>query len=271
MFDPTSRTPKRTDGRYRGTRRGGAYADPVAEVSLDFPRAWVEFHDPDDVNEWFRCDLTWLTSRWTCIFGNGCKGIYASRPDDGCCTLGAHFSEKADEKRVKRWAKKLTPDLWEHHGIKRVVEQDEDGESKTRVVNGVCVFFNSREFDGPFGCALHHLAEREDVHFVKTKPEVCWQLPIRRTYAKEDLGDAKRQYTVIGEYDRRGWGPGGHDLDWYCTGATEAHVGNEPVYLSSRNELVELMGETAYAELVRICEERLAGKTPVAPHPADAE
>ena len=46
----------------------------------------------------------------------------------------------------------------------------------------------------------------------------------------------------IGEYDRRGWGPGGHDLDWYCSGNTEAHVGAEPVYVSSEAELVELMG-----------------------------
>ena len=46
----------------------------------------------------------------------------------------------------------------------------------------------------------------------------------------------------IGEYDRRGWGPGGHDLNWWCTGNTEAHIGREPVYVSYRPELVELMG-----------------------------
>ena len=46
----------------------------------------------------------------------------------------------------------------------------------------------------------------------------------------------------ITEYDRRGWGPGGHDLDWYCSGNPEAHVGREPVYRSNAGELRELMG-----------------------------
>ena len=54
----------------------------MPEVDLVFPRAFVEFVDPDDADQVFRCDLTWLTSSWTCIFGSGCQGIYADRPDD---------------------------------------------------------------------------------------------------------------------------------------------------------------------------------------------
>jgi hypothetical protein len=37
----------------------------VPEVPLDFPRAWVEFDDPADETQRYRCDLTWLASRWT--------------------------------------------------------------------------------------------------------------------------------------------------------------------------------------------------------------
>jgi len=56
----------------------------MPEVVIDFPRDWVEFDNPaDPFGERFRCDLTWLTSNWTCIYGNGCKGIYADRPNDG--------------------------------------------------------------------------------------------------------------------------------------------------------------------------------------------
>ena len=33
----------------------------------------------------------------------------------------------------------------------------------------------------------------------------------------------------IGEFDRRGWGPGGQDLDWYCSANPDAPVGREPV------------------------------------------
>jgi hypothetical protein len=247
----------------------------VPEVDLDFPRAWVEFPDPADPDQVFRCDLTWLTSRWTCIFGAGCAGIYAERPDDGCCTLGAHFSDKKDEKRTLRMARELTKDEWQNHGTKRLVEVEEDGAHKTRVVDGACVFLNKPDFPGGAGCALHAMALRTGRHPVQTKPDVCWQLPIRRTYDRVERTDGSEVLVIsIGEYDRRGWGAGGHDLDWYCSGNTEAHVGREPVYLSNRTELVELMGRPAYDELVRHCETRLAangrrGPGVVAPHPAD--
>ena len=84
----------------------------MPEVDLVFPRAFVEFEDPADESQVFRCDLTWLTSRWTCIFGNGCPGIYAESPDVGCCTLGAHFSDGEkkggeDETRVAKWVDRL--------------------------------------------------------------------------------------------------------------------------------------------------------------------
>ena len=127
-------------------------------MNLDFPRAWVEFTDPVDADQVFRCDLTWLTCSWTCIFGSGCKGIYAERPDDGCCTLGAHFSDKDDEKRVKKWAEKLGPEDWQYYGTKKITEKDEEGGRKTRVVDGACVFLNRPGFAGGAGCSLHELA-----------------------------------------------------------------------------------------------------------------
>ena len=79
----------------------------MPEVDLVFPRAWVEFVNPADESEVMRCDLTWLTSRYTCIFGQGCHGIYKTAPDVGCCTLGAHFADKDDEKRVAAYVGQL--------------------------------------------------------------------------------------------------------------------------------------------------------------------
>ena len=96
----------------------------MPEVDLDFPRAWVEFPDPADPDQVFRCDLTWLTSAYTCIFGQGCRGIYASSPDAGCCTLGAHFSDKADEKRVAAYVAQLDDDLWQFRPEGRVRKSD---------------------------------------------------------------------------------------------------------------------------------------------------
>ena len=60
------------------------------------------------------------------------------------------------------------------------------------------------------------------------KPDVCWQLPIRRTQEWVTRPDGTEILkTTITEYDRRGWGEGGADLHWYCTGDPDAHVGAE--------------------------------------------
>jgi hypothetical protein len=110
------------------------------EVDLVFPRAFVEFVDPGDPDQVFKCDLTWLTSNYMCIFGQGCQGIYAESPDTGCCTLGAHFADKGDEDRVATYVAQLTPDLWQlrpdRKKIRRKdwVETDEHGDRKTPVV-----------------------------------------------------------------------------------------------------------------------------------------
>jgi len=247
------------------------------EVDLDHARAWVEFPDPADDEQVFRCDLTWLTSRWNCVFGRGCQGIRAGRASDGCCTLGAHFSDEDDEKRVAAHAERLTPELWQFHAEgtseRGWVEVTEDGERQTRLHQGACIFLNRPGFPAGAGCALHTMALREGREPLETKPDVCWQLPIRRTFEWVELPDGEQKlYVSIGEYDRRGWGPGGHDLHWWCTGAPSAHGASEPVYVSYRPELTELMGPAGYERLARLCEERLAAGPPVtAPHPADGD
>jgi hypothetical protein len=234
------------------------------------PRIWVEFPDPDDAGQRFRCDLTWLTSSWMCIYGNGCQGIYADRPDDGCCTLGAHFTEDADYERVAAVAAELGPDEWQYRDVayrkgllrKENWTEPEDGATKTKVVDGACIFLNRRGFPGGMGCALHQHAVLQGLPPTSLKPDVCWQLPIRRSYRTVELADKSSYLEVtITEYDRRGWGPGGHDLDWYCSGNPEAHVGREPVYRSNKVELVELMGAAAYEELVLRCEAHLRAVT----------
>ncbi|WP_395693284.1 hypothetical protein [Nocardioides sp.] len=256
----------------------------MPEVDLVFPRAYVEFVNPADASEVLRCDLTWLTSSYRCIFGEGCRGIYADAPDVGCCTLGAHFADKDDEKRVAAFVELLDEDLWQQKPAGKVrkrdwIEVDEDGERKTRVTTldgqQACIFHNRTDFapatgQGGAGCALHALAFRLGRNPVETKPDVCWQLPIRRTFREVERQDGSTYTEVsIGEYDRRGWGPGGHDLDWYCSGNTEAHVAVEPVFVTHEAELTELMGKPAYDELVRHCDAHLRSRSALALHPAD--
>ncbi|GMA18169.1 hypothetical protein MM440_07700 [Arsenicicoccus piscis] len=231
----------------------------MPESDLDIPRSYVEFTDPADADQRLRCDLTWLTSRWTCIFGSGCHGVYADRPDDGCCTLGAHFTDDDDVARVREHMERLTPEQWQHRSVGRKddgwLERDEDGALKTSVVDGACVFLNRPGFSGGTGCSLHTYAIETGRLPHTVKPDVCWQLPIRRSYRTVEQPDGTSYLEVtIGEFDRRGWGPGGHDLDWYCSASSDAHVAREPVYRSSEHELRELMGDEAYEQLVVHCE-----------------
>ncbi len=254
----------------------------MAEVLLEFPRQWFECADPADENQRIRADLTWLTSRWTCIFGRGCPGIYKSSPEAGCCTLGAHFSDKDDRKRTATWVAKLDASTWQHHatGTKQGWMVKEDGAWKTRVVGKkqgrACIFHNDPDFEGGYGCALHHLAQTEGISFTETKPEVCWQVPMRRSYETvEHPDETEKTVVVISEYDRGSWGPGGHDLDWYCSANSEAHIASDPVYISAKDELVALIGPEGYALVAEACsklEQMRAGTgLSIAPHPADSQ
>ena len=244
----------------------------MSEIAPGFARDWIEFTDPNNESEIIKCDLTWLTSYWSCIYGNGCKGVFEDRPNDGCCTEGAMYSDEDDEARVRIAAADLTAEMWQFFeegkakrpaGKLQISEKDSDGERKTRTINGSCIFLNrkghvAKGYTGSFGCVLHHLAEKEGRHFVDTKPDVCWQLPLRRSFEVREVGDREYSVTVIGEYERLAWGDGGNDFDWYCTSNTEAHVGIRPVYLSNETELIALIGADSYAILARHCEERVA-------------
>ena len=229
-------------------------------------RIWVEFDDPDDARRRYRCDLTWLTSRWTCIYGRGCKSIFASVPDGGCCVLGAHFNGPEDLDRVAAVVAELDADTWQNHpgstDVPAWTEPVEAGAqtlTKTKVVDGACIFQNRSDFATGAGCAMHHLAARDGRSHIDVLPEACWQLPMRRTHRLVEHPDGTSQVEVtITEYTRRDWGAGWRDLDWYCTDNPEAHVGTEPVVTANRDELVALMGASAYAELLRRAEAHLA-------------
>ena len=154
------------------------------------------------------------------------------------------------------------------------VDTDDEGERKTRSheVDGqsACVFHNRTDFPARRRLRPARAGAAAGRNPLETKPDVCWQLPIRRTFRNVERQDGTSYTEVtIGEYDRRGWGPGGHDLDWYCSGNTEAHVALEPVYVTNEPELTELMGQPAYDELGGHCEAHLRSRSALALHPAD--
>jgi len=147
-------------------------------------------------------------------------------------------------------------------------EYEDKPNLRTRKYKGACIFLNRPGFTGGIGCALHSKALELGVEPMTMKPEVCWQLPIRRSQewvTRPDGSDILK--TTITEYDRRGWGEGGLDLHWYCTGDPKAHVGVKQVWQSYAAELTALIGAEAYAELASICKRR-SGFPLIAMHPA---
>src|SRR5439155_232166 len=100
-------------------------------------REWVTFADPVDEGRTWQIDVTFLLSSWECIFGRGCQGIWTEPTPElvhGCCTYGAHFSDKADRNHVVKVAKELTAGEWQFmklakkRGIYEKVEEDDDEE-----------------------------------------------------------------------------------------------------------------------------------------------
>jgi len=229
---------------------------------------WFSFEDPDELRIWM-FDVTFLMSSWTCIFGQGCKGVLdqdATEMMQGCCSYGAHFSDKKDLARVKKAAKTLTKGQWQFKGIgtKNGITREEDGETLTALVDDACVFLNRPGFEGGPGCALHRAAIERDVPHLLLKPDVCWQLPLRQV----DLMDENTGYltSMITQWERKHWGPAGEEFHWWCTDAPEAFVGAVPAYEGLREELLAMTSETVFAALIAYLEGR-RGVT-MLPHPA---
>jgi hypothetical protein len=42
---------------------------------------WVYFEDPEEERTWV-FDLTYLTSPWRCIYGQGCQGVLTGPAED---------------------------------------------------------------------------------------------------------------------------------------------------------------------------------------------
>lgn len=233
---------------------------------------WLSFEDPDEQRTWL-FDLTFLLSDWTCIFGNGCKGVLTedfSEAEQGCCSYGAHFTGADDAERTAERARSLTASQWQFRDVgllDGVVETDEDGSMTTRLVDDACIFLNRPGFDGDGpGCAFHHAAEAAGLGHVDLMPEVCWQLPIRRVDSVEDGGHV---VSTVREWKRRDWGDGGADFHWWCTDAPDAFVGASPVWRTMEAELRATVGDRVYELLTAEIRARTASSTEVVlPHPA---
>jgi hypothetical protein len=242
-------------------------ADPASAPDL---HEYVAFDDPVEARTWV-FDLTFLTSRWQCIYGDGCPGVLtgpAPEREEGCCSYGAHCIDDADAKDVLSAASRLRDDQWQHRRLalrrggplRRLPGEDAQ---VTRLVGGACIFLNRPGFPGGAGCALHRAAVEAGERPMDWKPDVCWQLPLRLVEHTDDSGHLT---STLREWKRRDWGAGGHDFHWWCTDAPDAFGGAHPVYEVMRDEIVELVGQWAYDQLVEHVTGRRA-QSALLPHP----
>ncbi len=230
---------------------------------------WVSFEDPAELRTW-RFDVTFLLSNWQCLFGRGCQGVLtvpAPERSEGCCSYGAHFVDEDDLQRVRAAARELTSEQWQWKDRARhggVVTRRRGKPTVTRQVEDACIFLNRPGFPGGAGCALHRAALEAGGRPMDRKPEVCWQLPLRR----EDSGPEEgRVVSTLRQWDRADWGPGGEEFAWWCTEAPEAFSGAEPVWRHMHDELEGLVGPEVMAMLSEFLTARQSAGA-VLPHPA---
>lgn len=211
---------------------------------------WTEF-DTTDGDHW-RVDLGFLASGWTCIWGAGCRGIGPDADPThimGCCSLGAEFADPDDARNVAAHAAFLDPERFQ---FAAVAEADgifaDESRRATRVVDGGCIFLNRPGFEGGAGCALHQAALADDEPPRDWKPVVCWQLPFRI--------DVESGVTIV-----RRWARADFDepddpsasIPWLCTEDEAAYLAEAPALDRHRDDLVELLGEAAVAEIGARC------------------
>ena len=249
-------------------RFGANYVFDVTSIPTD-AHEWVSFEDSKVQRTWM-FDVTFLESNWTCIFGAGCQGVLTEATPElvqGCCSYGAHFTDEKDRRRVERAAKRLTQDQWQFwsKGRESTTRVKKNGEIVTKLVKDACIFLNRPDFHRGPGCALHVMAIDNEESYIPLKPEVCWQLPLRRDDVIEDDGSIT---TRIAQWNRSHWGAGGGDFHWWCTEDARAFVGKARVVDSMADELVAMVGRDVYDKLLAYMDERAARpKGTLLPHP----
>lgn len=230
-------------------------------------REWVTVIDPARRGVHYVFDVSFLLSNYTCIYGAGCKGIDTRGPDPvkGCCIHGAYLNEDDDPAELERLVREeLDESTMQFHRSalrKGLFETDDEGETRTRVVEGICIFSNRAGFAAGEGCALHHLAARKGEHLMTHKPTVCWQVPIHEAVDERVGNDGKPlEVRTIGAYERGHWGEGGADFGWWCFDDETAFVGTSPLYRSMEQELRTMVGDVVFDELAAYLDAR-AGRS----------
>ncbi len=225
--------------------------EPIPQAEARF----VELLDADGRTRW-RVDRGFLTSRWRCIWGEGCQGIEdeaAPQLHRGCCSVGARMANEEEAMTIAALAACLLPEQFQHfeqaahHGVFEPGGPGEPGWQNTRVIDGACILLNRPGFPGGMGCALHLAACDDGVDPLDYKPGVCGRLPLRvETLPHGPQGEPT--FELRG-WRRDDWGPGGETMAWWCTEADECFDAAEPVIDSLAEPLRRLVGPDTFERL----------------------
>ena len=208
----------------------------------------------------WRFERSFLTSNWTCIWGDGCVGIAdvaAPARQLGCCSVGAEMGDPEEAMTTSAMATMIPAELWQHGAAVDADDVFSDASrTNTKVVDGACIFLNRPGFAGGAGCALHLAALAAGEAPTDWKPSVCWQLPIRVDWTAQPDGT---ETATVRRWSRADWGAEGSTMAWCCTEEPavptdvnpSAYVGAAQVVDSLRTELRALAGPAVVVELRR--------------------
>jgi len=167
---------------------------------------WVSFEDPAEDRSWL-VDVTFLSSCWQCIYGADARESHrANARTDGrlLFVTEAHFTTRRMPSAVAAAAETLSREQWQFRSkgrrnagvLKARLERGHDHPPRRRSLH----LLEPPGSPGGAGCALHRAAIDRGVLPLQLKPDVCWQLPLRR----EDTVAANGHVTSsLGE-----WGGG---------------------------------------------------------------
>ena len=227
---------------------------------------WLSFEDPDEDRTWL-FDLTFLLSRWTCIFGRGCQGVLTEPAPElvqGCCSYGAHFTDDEDRTRTEEIALTLTDEEWQFRkvGRKKGVTQKQDGEWTSLLHKDACIFLNRPGLRRRRGLRAAH-RRREPwpaPHVTQARGLLAAPAAPPRHHRRPRPRHQRHPRVEAARLER-----GGEEFAWWCTESPDAFVGGETVLSSMGVEIAAMIGQTAYDLLLTALAERTVSPLP---HPA---